>query len=120
MEKATQYLRRFCDIWLIVFFTLTLPWGGVLYGGVVLAAYLLTRKANHIYWQIALAGGCLSLCYMLFPLWEFSQWKQAGHWDAQEGLFYGFLFAKQSVISAVCILSVYGIGLSIRNLNSDS
>ena len=65
-----------------------------------------------------MAAGCLSLCYMVFPLWEFSQWKQAGHWDAQEGLFYVFLFVKQSAISIVSSLSVYGICLAIRNLNS--
>ncbi len=63
-------------------------------------------------------GGCLSLCYMLFPLWEFTQWKPAGHWDAQEGLFYVFLFAGQSAISMVSILSVYGLCLGIRNLRA--
>lgn len=65
-----------------------------------------------------MAVGCLSLCYMLFPLWEFMQWKRAGHWDAQEGLFYVFLFVKQSAISMVSILSAYGLSLAIRNLRA--
>lgn len=118
MNKTTRYLRRFCDIWLAVFCTLTLPWGGVVYAGVVLAVYLFTRKSNHTCWRIAMAAGCLSLCYMVFPLREFTLWKQAGHWDAQEGLFYVFLFVKQSAISIVSCLSVYGICLAVRNLNS--
>lgn len=118
MDMATRYLRRFCDIWLAVFCTLTLPWGGVVFAAVVVIVYLFTRKSNHTCWRIAMAAGCLSLCYMLFPLWEFTQWKLAGHWDAQEGLFYVFLFAGQSAISMVSILSVYGLCLGIRNLRA--
>lgn len=118
MNKTTRYLRLFCDVWLAVFCILTLPWGGFVYAAVVLAAHLFTRQSHHVCWRLAMAAGCPSLCYMLFPLWEFIQWKQAGHGDAQEGLFYVFLFAKQSAISMVSILSVYGLSLAIRNLRS--
>lgn len=118
MNKTTRYVRLFCDVWLAVFCILTLPWGGFVYAAVVLAAHLFTRKSHHACWRLAMAAGCLSLCYMLFPLREFIQWKQAGHWDAQEGLFYVFLFAKQSATSMISILSVYGLSLAIRNLRS--
>ena len=65
MDMATRYLRRFCDIWLAVFCTLTLPWGGVVFAAVVVIVYLFTRKSNHTCWRIAMAV----VGYMIRQIW---------------------------------------------------
>ena len=120
MNRATLYLRRFNDIWLLSFCLATLPWGGVIFAVPMLLTYALLRKRESFRLQLSMAAGSLSLCYMLRPLWDFHCWKQGGHYDAQESLFYLFLFGLQTILCAVCMLVTYGICTGARNLRESS
>lgn len=109
-------IRRGTGIALALICVCTFPWS-LVYAAPVILAYAVTRRRS---WcsQAAVLAGCISLLFMVYWLIRYTLWKNAGNYDAQEGLTLLFIGIWQYLISAVSMTITWLFCAGYRNVST--